>query len=352
LDKGTRAVLVLVMVFVYVSLLFSFFPPTQALAATLFGYVSSAFRAAWQTLASSLPNLFLILVIIVGTQYVIRLVRFVFDQIGKGTITLPGFYRDWAKPTYRIVRLLILAMAAVMIFPYLPGSATPAFQGMSIFFGFLISLGSTSIVANVVAGIVLTYTRAFEIGDRVRIADTMGDVREKTLLVTRVRTIKNVDITVPNAMVLVSHVVNFSSSAKDQGLILHTAVTIGYDVPWPQVHEPLISAARNTQYILDVPSPFVLQTALNDLNVSYELNAYTDEPNLMANTCSDLHRSIQGEFNEAGIEILSPHYTALRDGHQAAIPQDSVDPISCSKWARQRPKSALKRALQTQIPIY
>jgi small-conductance mechanosensitive channel len=322
LARGTRAALVLVIVFVYASLLFSFFPPTQALAAALFGYVSSAFSAAWQAVVSSLPNLFLILVIVIATRYIIRFVRFVFDEIGKGTITLPGFYRDWAQPTFRIVRLLILALAAVMIFPYLPGSATPAFQGISIFFGFLISLGSTSIVANVIAGVVLTYTRAFEIGDRVRIADTMGDVMEKTLLVTRVRTIKNVDVTVPNAMVLSSHIVNFSSSAKHEGLILHTTVTIGYDVGWPKVHELLISAERDTQHILEASLPFVLQTALNDFNVSYELNAYTDQPNQMTNIYSDLHRNIQDKFNEAGIEILSPHYSALRDGHQAAIPDD------------------------------
>lgn len=322
LTKWTHVALVLVVIYLYVLLVFSFFPPTQALAATLFGYASSTLGAAWQAFVSYLPDLFLILVIVVVTRYVVRFVRFLFDEIGKGTITLPGFYRDWAGPTYRIVQLLILALAAVMIFPYLPGSATAAFQGVSIFFGFLISLGSTSIVANVVAGVVLTYTRAFQIGDRVRIAETMGDVVEKTLLVTRVRTIKNVDITVPNAMVLASHIVNFSSSARNEGLILHTTVTIGYDVPWQKVHELLISAAHDTEHILEDPSPFILQTALNDFNVSYELNAYTHEPNRMANIYSDLHRNIQGKFNEAGIEILSPYYTSLRDGHQAAIPED------------------------------
>lgn len=322
LARYTRVAVVLVVLYFYASLVFSFFPQTQALAATLFNSAAAALRGAWQAFVSFLPDLFLIAVIIVLTRYVIKFVRFIFEEIGKGTIALPGFYRDWAEPTYRIVRLLILALAGVMIFPYLPGSATPAFQGMSIFFGFLISLGSTSVVANVVAGVVLTYTRAFEVGDRVRIADTMGDVVEKTLLVTRVRTIKNVDITIPNAMVLASHIVNFSTSARTAGLILHTTVTIGYDVPWRKVHELLISAARATEHVQQDPAPFILQTALNDFNVGYELNAYTDEPNLMAAIYSDLHQNIQDKFNEAGIEILSPHFTALRDGHQPGIPED------------------------------
>ena len=276
----------------------------------------------WQAFVSYLPNLFLIAVIVFVARYVIRLVRIIFTEIGKGTITVPGFYRDWAEPTYKIVRLLIIVLAAVMIFPYFPGSASPAFQGLSIFFGVLISLGSTSVVANVVAGVVLTYMRAFDISDRVRIADTVGDVEEKTLLVTRIRTIKNVDITIPTAMVLASHIINYSSLAQGSALILHTTVTIGYDVPWRKVHELLISAARATQHILEEPAPFVLQTSLNDFYVSYELNAYTDQPNKMATIYSELHQNIQDKFNEAGVEIMSPHYTALRDGQQTTIPED------------------------------
>ncbi|HQF43903.1 MAG TPA: mechanosensitive ion channel, partial [Ignavibacteriaceae bacterium] len=159
-------------------------------------------------------------------------------------------------------------------------------------------------------------------GEKVKIADTMGEVVDKTLLVTRIRTNKNVDITIPNAMVLGSHIINYSSSAKDKGLILHTTVTIGYDVPWRKIHELLISAANETEFILKEPKPFVEQTSLDDFSVSYELNAYTHNSGSMGGIYSQLHSKIQDKFNEAGVEIMSPHYNAVRDGNQTTIPQD------------------------------
>ncbi|TFH49653.1 MAG: mechanosensitive ion channel, partial [Methanothrix sp.] len=179
----------------------------------------------------------------------------------------------------------------------------------------------SSAIANIVAGVILTYMRAFKLGDRVKIADTIGDVVEKTLLVTRVRTIKNVDITVPNAMVLSSHIINYSSTAEDDGLILHTTITIGYDAPWRQVHELMIAAARATSNILETPAPFVLQTSLDDFYVSYQINAYTDKPSVMARTYSELHQNIQEKFNEGGVEIMPPHYATLRDGNMTTIPE-------------------------------
>ena len=306
----------------YVTILFSLFEFTQTWAGTLFGYIINPLWNVLTAFVGYLPNLFFILVIAYVTRYVIKFVRLVFDEIGKGTLTLPGFFREWADPTYKIVRFMILAFAGIVIFPYLPGSSSPVFQGVSVFLGILFSLGSTSAIANVVAGVVLTYMRPFRIGDRVKIADTIGDIMEKTLLVTRVRTIKNVDITIPNAMVLGSHIINFSSSAKDPGLILHTDVTIGYDAPWKTVHKLLIAAAEETRNILKEPKPFVLQTSLDDFYVSYELNAYTDQPNIMSKTYSELHQSIQNKFNEAGVEIMSPHYSAVRDGNQMTIPEN------------------------------
>jgi small-conductance mechanosensitive channel len=175
-------------------------------------------------------------------------------------------------------------------------------------------------------GLSITYMRAFKVGDRVRIGDTVGDVIDKSLLVTHVRTIKNEDITIPNAMIMNTHVVNYSARAKEEGLILHTSVTIGYDAPWRTVHELLIEAARKTACILAEPKPFVLQTALNDFYVTYELNAFTDEPRVMVNTYSALHRNIQDSFNEAGVEIMSPHYAQLRDGNKTAIPDAYLPP--------------------------
>ena len=317
-----RILVVVVLVYFYLSLTFSFFPWTRGYAAILLDYVSTPARLIGKEVADYLPNLFFIAVILVFAYYITRLVKIIFTQIGRGSISLAGFYPEWAEPTYKIVRFLIIAMTLVVVFPYLPGSKSPAFQGVSIFLGLLLSLGSSSAVANIVAGVILTYMRAFTIGDRVKIADTIGDVVEKNLLVTRVRTIKNVEITIANAMVLSSHIINFSTSASERGLILHTGVTIGYDAPWRQVHKLLIDAASATNNILKEPAPFVLQTALDDFYVSYELNAYTEKPNVMATTYSDLHQNIQDRFNKAGVEIMSPHYSALRDGNRTAIPDD------------------------------
>lgn len=319
-----RFAVVLVVFYFYLSLVLGFFPWTRGYARVLLDYVLSPLQVVGSSITDYLPNVFFIAVIILIAYYVMKFVRILFTEIAKGTITLPDFYPEWAEPTYKIVRVFILALTAVVIFPYLPWAKSPAFRGVSIFLGVLLSLGSTSAVANVVAGVILTYMRAFKIGDRVQIADTTGDVVEKTLLVTRVRTIKNVEVTIANSMVLSSHIINFSASAQRDsqraGLILHTSVTIGYDAPWRTVHQLLIDAALSCENILSEPRPFVLQTALDDFYVHYEINAFTDQPNQMAGTYSRLHERIQDKFNEAGVEIMSSHYANVRDGNKTTIP--------------------------------
>jgi len=215
---------------------------------------------------------------------------------------------------------MVLALAAVVVFPYLPGSKSPAFQGITIFLGLLLSLGSSSAVANAVAGTILNYTRSFQVGDMVKIGDTLGRVLEKGLLVTRVETQKREVITIPNGVVMGAAVQNYTTEAKTGGVTFYTTVTIGYDAPWRQVHELLISSALATRHILKAPPPFVLQRALNDFNVSYELNAYTDKPDQMQEIYSQLHQNIQDKFNEANVEIMSPHYAALRDGNSVTTP--------------------------------
>ena len=262
--RGVRLLATLVLLYIYLPLVFSFFPWTRGYAGVLFEYVLQPVRLVGAAIAEYIPKLLFVAVIALVAHYAIKLVRFFFVEVGKGTIEWPGFYADWANPTFKIARFLIIVLAAVAAFPYLPGSKSPAFQGISLFLGLLFSLGSTSAVANLVGGVVLTYTRAFQIGDRVKIGETIGDVVEKTLLVTRVRTIKNVDISIPNSMVLSSHIINFSSSAQQHGLILHTSVTIGYDAPWRTVHELLLAAAAATPGILKEPRPFVFQTSLDD----------------------------------------------------------------------------------------
>ncbi|MDD2272555.1 MAG: mechanosensitive ion channel family protein [Desulfuromonadaceae bacterium] len=321
LIRGTRFVLLLGLLYLYIPLVLSFFPWTHGMATKLLDYILTPIEKVGMSVISYLPKIFFLIVIITIAHYIIKFIKFLFSEVGKQTISIPGFYSDWAEPTFKIVRFLIIAFAAVVAFPYLPGSDSPAFKGVSVFLGVLFSLGSTSAVSNIVAGVILTYMRAFKIGDRVKIADTIGDVVEKTLLITRIRTIKNVDITVPNAMVLGSHITNFSSSAHEYGLILNTTVTIGYDAPWRRVHELLIEAAVATENILELPAPFVFQTSLDDFYVSYQINAYTEKPSVMARTYSDLHQNIQEKFNEAGVEIMSPHYSTLRDGNMTTIPE-------------------------------
>ena len=320
LARWFRILTTALLVYIWMLYVLSLFPWTRGIAEAIIGYILDPLRKFGTAVVDSLPDLFLIAVVVIITRYVIKLARFFFDEVERGRVVLPGFYADWAGPTYKIVRFFILAFALTVAFPYIPGSKSEAFKGVSIFLGILFSLGSTSAISNVMAGLSITYMRAFKVGDRIRIGDTVGDVLDQSLLVTHIRTIKNEDVTVPNSMVLSAHIVNYSARAKEDGLILHTAVTIGYDAPWRTVHELLIEAARKTPYLLVTPAPFVLQTALNDFYVTYELNAHTDDPRQMVNTYSALHRNIQDTFNEAGVEIMSPHYAQLRDGNKTAIP--------------------------------
>jgi len=320
--KATRLSVTLTLLYFFFPLVLGLFPWTAKLSPVLLGYVLGPLRQIAKGLVGFIPNLFFIVLNIVVARYFLKFIGLFFKEIEKGNLKFSGFYPEWALPTFQLVRALAIAFTAVIIFPYIPGSSSPAFQGVSVFLGVLVSLGSTSAVANVVAGIVITYMRSFKPGDRVKISDTMGDIVEKTLLATRVRTVKNVDVTIPNAMVLSSHIINYSSLAQTDGLILNTEVTLGYDAPWRKVHELLISAALKTEGILATPQPFVLQTSLDDSYVRYQINAYTHLANSMAGLYSELYQNIQDCFNEAGVEIMSPHYSAIRDGNVVTIPAE------------------------------
>ncbi|MDN4165695.1 mechanosensitive ion channel [Cytophagales bacterium LB-30] len=316
---GLRYLVIFITFYISLPLLFSLFPWTKGIADTLLELILSPVRKIVLGIFHYVPNLLTIAVVYIFTKYTVKFLRFITDEIERGALTVTGFYPDLAKPTFNIVRVLLYAFMLVMIWPYLPGSDSEVFKGVSVFLGVLLSLGSSSAISNMVAGLVITYMRPFKVGDRVKIGEIVGDVVEKSMLVTRIRTIKNEDITVPNASVLSGHTVNYSTAAEGEGLIMHTTVTIGYDVPWQVVHELLISAAKKTEGILETP-PFVLQTSLDDFYVSYQLNAYTRQANKMAAIYSELHRNIQDSFNEAGVEIMSPHYRAMRDGDMTTIP--------------------------------
>ncbi|WP_255563268.1 mechanosensitive ion channel family protein [Mucilaginibacter sp. 21P] len=315
-------VVVLLVLYLALPVLFGIFPFTRELSNRLLDYILDPVRRIALAVWNYVPNLITIIVLVVVFRYVIRLLRYLKTEIERGQLHIPGFYADWANPTYQIARVLVLAFMLIVIFPYLPGSDSPIFKGVSVFMGVLFTFGSAGALSNVVAGLVMTYMRAFKVGDRVKIGDVTGDVIEKTVLVTRVKTIKNELISIPNSTVMSSHTTNYSSEAPTAGLIINTTVTIGYDVPWRQVHRLLITAAGQTIHIEQDPAPFVLQTGLEDYYVSYNINAYTKEPNKQALIYSSLHANIQDCFNKEGVEIMSPHYRAVRDGNVTTVPAE------------------------------
>ena len=321
-----RVVFVVTLAYLLLAAEFSYFPWTRAHSATLLGYITAPLGYVSQSVVSYLPNVFYITVIVIALIYVLRFLSFLSHEVERGNIRFPGFYPEWVQPTYKIVRMLLYAFGIVLVFPYLPGSNSPAFKGVGLFLGVLFSLGSTSAVSNLVAGTILIYTRGFRAGEWVKIGDNVGEVVAQSLLATHLRTIKNEEITIPSSVVLSAHVINYSRLAATSGLILHTSVTIGYDAPWRTIHQLLIDAAKKTKHILSTPEPFVLQNALDDSYVEYEINAYTDRPLEMVYIYSDLHANIQDCFYEAGVEIMSPVFSAIRDGNTTAIPSQYLPP--------------------------
>jgi small-conductance mechanosensitive channel len=319
-----RLFILFLLTFNYATFVLRLFPWTRVFGESILGYFSRSLELVLSSIGKYLPNAFIIAIIIFVTYYLIRLIKPFFTAIERGNLVIPGFYTDWAKPTYNLLLVIIIALAAIVAFPYLPGFDSPAFRGVSVFLGLLLSLGSTSAIANVIGGIILIYTRAFRIGDHIQVGDVIGDLIEKNFLVIRICTPTNKIITIPNSSLLSSNVINFSISSRElnRNLIIQTTITLGYDLPWRKAHKTLIEAALETVHILKEPAPFVLQTSLDNFYISYQLNAYTNQPNLMVIIYSELHQNIQDKCNEAGIEILSPSYTSLRDGNTTTIPEN------------------------------
>nr|WP_320976774.1 mechanosensitive ion channel family protein [Bacteroides intestinalis] len=324
-----RYAVMLLQLILTVPLLFAIFPQTKDLAYKLFSYIWEPIKSIFLGIVEYIPNLFTIFVIWLAVKYLVRLVRYLASEIQSERLKIGGFYADWAMPTFHIVRFLLYAFMIAMIYPYLPGSKSGVFQGISVFVGLIVSLGSSTVIGNIIAGLVITYMRPFKLGDRIKLNDTTGNVIEKTPLVTRIRTPKNEVVTIPNSFIMSSHTVNFSQSARDYGLIIHSEVSIGYDIPWRKTHQLLIEAALNTPGVVDDPRPFVLETSLQDYYPVYQVNAYIKDANQLAQVYSDLHQNIQDRFNEEGIEIMSPHYIATRDGNETTIPKDDLRGKKC-----------------------
>lgn len=325
--KILRLLAALLLFYALLQLGLSFFPWTHKYAVKIYESLFEALTVIGEAVWDQIPSIIFLIVLLLIARYVIKTLRFIFEQVEVGKIVLPGVDAEVAPITYKITRIVVIAFVAVIAYPFIPGSQSAAFKGFSIFLGVLLSLGSTSAIANLIAGVSLTYTRSFREGDVIQVGDSMGVVLERRLYVTRIKTYKNRIITIPNSLVLASHVANLSYEArKGEGLILHTRITIGYDSPWETIHALLIEAAAVTKHILKRPLPFVLQTSLNEFYVTYELNAYTDAPEVMPEIYGELHQNIQNKFNEAGVEIMSPQYTQIRDGNQTTIPADYLPP--------------------------
>jgi len=318
--KILKIIILLIIFYFWLPLLFSIFPESKNIANLLLEYISTPLSNLGNSFIHYIPSLFFIAIIFIVVKYINKILKFFSDEIGKERLKIDGFHKDWAKPTYIIAKLIVFVFALVIVFPYLPGSDSPAFQGVTIFMGVLLSLGSTGFVANAVGGLMIIYMRPFVIGDFVKIGNNMGTVVSKGMLVTRLNTPKNEEISVPNKMVTENQIINYSSEDKEKGVYLHTTVTIGYDVPWRDVHKIMIDAAKRTSNILEDPKPFVLQTALNDFYVAYELNGYLKHPEKMSAIYSELHQNLQDCFNENNIEILSPHYRVERIVNESTIP--------------------------------
>lgn len=305
----------------YIVQVLGFYPSTKHLAKAVMANAVAPLASIWEKVLEYFPSLVILVLIILVTYAVIGFARFFFDSVRDQTIKFADFDPDWAEPTYKLSRFLILAFAMMVAMPYLPGWDSPAFKQVGLVIGILVSFGSTGVVSNVMAGAVLTYTNAFKFGDRVKIADTVGDIVEKNLFVTKVRTPKNEVVSIPNGTIMTTNVTNYSTLAREKQLILYTSVTIGYDEPWQQVEACLMAAAADSYGLLKEPKPFILQNELADFYVDYQLNVYTELANEMPLVYSELHKRIQDKFNEAGMEIMSPHIFAVRDGNEIAIPK-------------------------------
>ena len=322
LGKLIFYVIILIQLIVSIPILFSIFPQTEDLAYKIFSYIWNPVKDIFMGVANYMPKLFTIIVIWLAIRYLVKGVGYFAGEIESEKLKINGFYPDLAQPSFQIIRFLLYAFMIAMIYPYLPGAGGGVFQGVSVFVGLIVSLGSTSVIGNIMAGLVITYMRPFKIGDRIKLNDTVGNVIEKTPFVTRIKTPKNEIVTIPNSFILSSHTVNYSASARDYGLIIHSEVSFGFEEHWEKVHNLLIEAALATPGVLAEPKPFVHEISLQDFYPMYQINAYIDDADKQAQIYSDLHKNIQDLAAKADIELLSPHYYASRDGSERTIPKE------------------------------
>ena len=307
-----RIVFLLFLLITIIPLIFDIFSSTQYLSKIIVQWISEPIKNVGIAIIGYLPHLFYIVIIAVITRYVLKILRFFALEIERGILKIKGFHPEWAHTTYVLARMMLWVLALVIMFPHLPGSDSDAFKGISIFLGVLISLGSSSAISNAIAGIVISYMRPFQVGDWIKSGEIIGAVIEKNALVTRLKTINNEDITIPNSAILSGATMNFTSIGKEIGLALNVQVKVRYDYSDNLVEELLIEAALKTNGISPKPHPYIFQISLSELNAVYELNAYTFHPENMYFIKSDLTKNIQSTFRQANIEIFSTQYVEIR----------------------------------------
>jgi small-conductance mechanosensitive channel len=295
-------------ILIYLHYALSKFPWTRPTAQRLGGYLLSPLQTMGNGLLAQIPSIIFLIILFLITRFFLRLIHKFFGALKTGDVKLSGFDAEWSESTYKLIRLAVVVLALVVAYPYIPGGNSEAFKGITIFIGIVFSLGSSSAIANLIAGYTMTYRRAFRIGDRIKIGTIMGDVIEMRLQVTHLKTVKNEEVIIPNSNILNNEVINYSSLARERGLILYTSVGIGYETPWRQVEAMLLKAADITPGFQKEPPPFVNQKKLGDFAVTYELNVYCDTPKTMARVYTALHQNILDIFNEFGVQIMTPAY--------------------------------------------
>ena len=303
-----KVITILILFQIYLTYVLSLYPWTAPFAGKVVGFIVEPLSAFGLSVLAFLPDLGFLIIIILVTRYLLKIAKLFFSGISQGTISFLNFEKDWAIPTYRIIRVLIIIFSIVIAYPYIPGSDSDAFKGISVLLGLMISLGSSSVIGNMIAGYTLIYRRTFKVGDRVKIDEHIGTVVEMKMFVTRLRSLKNEEIVIPNSNIVGGTVINYNSLSKGKGLILHTTVGIGYETPWRQVEQMLLIAAEKTEGLLKNPPPFVLQKKLADFAVDYEINVYCDSPEMMMHYYTELHKNILDVFNEYNVQIMTPAY--------------------------------------------
>ena len=305
---AVRTLVFLAVALIYFGYVLAQFPWTRGMSQNMGDLALGPLKTIASGVIASIPSLVFLAVLFFVVRFSLRLIRLFFQAVEVRRVKFENFDAEWAQPTYKIVRIGVVAFALIVAYPYIPGSDSAAFRGVSLFIGVLFSLGSSAAISNIIAGYMMTYRRAFRLGDRIKVGDAVGEVIQMRLQVTHLRSFKNEELIIPNSQILNGEVLNYSSLARSRGLILHTQVGIGYETPWRQVEAMLLMAAERTDGLNKEPSPFVLEKALGDFAVTYELNVYCENVPAMMQLYSQLHRNILDVFNEFGVQIMTPAY--------------------------------------------